>query len=202
MIKKTLILTALASAILGCASMSKNECLNANWHMIGLEDGARGASSQMLSNHRKACAKVNVTPDLDQYLAGHREGLNRYCVYHSGLALGQRGADVNHECPASARAFYDGYDFGVKIYQAHSKMDELNQKIEATRSHIDAINQEIADKEAALVDGTGSRRARREALDSIAQLREELEVQHETLSHYEYAYHRAEHRYQSLLRQK
>lgn len=200
--KKSLISLSLASALVGCASLSKDECLNADWHMIGLEDGSRGASSAMLANHRKACAKVNVTPDLEQYQAGHREGLNRYCVYYNGVNLGERGAAINHECPASAQPFFDGYAFGQKIFQARSKLEDLDQKIKDTQAEIDSINQEISDKEALLVDGVGDRLARREALESISLLRDELEIQHEKMSHLEYAYHRAERRYQSLVNQK
>jgi len=68
----------------GCASMSKQECLNANWKTIGYEDGSRGKPETSIQAHRKACAKINITPDLPQYQQGHREGARFYCKKHTG----------------------------------------------------------------------------------------------------------------------
>ena len=59
----------------GCASLDKDECLHANWYAIGLEDGARGRSVERLGDHRRACAKHNVAPSAERYVAGRNEGL-------------------------------------------------------------------------------------------------------------------------------
>ena len=54
---------ALLGALSGCASLSKSECLNANWEDIGVRDGANGQPEEYLIQHSTACAKVNVAPD-------------------------------------------------------------------------------------------------------------------------------------------
>ncbi len=53
--------------ISGCATMGKDECLTSNWRSIGYEDGARGYPPERIGNHRKACAKHSVSPDLQTY---------------------------------------------------------------------------------------------------------------------------------------
>ena len=55
--RKILILAAMAIVVQGCASMSGQECMVADWQAIGYEDGVRGASGDRIGNHRKACAK-------------------------------------------------------------------------------------------------------------------------------------------------
>lgn len=59
-----LLIVAILSGLSACASMSKDECLNANWKTIGYEDGSLGRPETTIQAHRKACAKINVTPDL------------------------------------------------------------------------------------------------------------------------------------------
>jgi hypothetical protein len=59
----------------GCASMSKNECMAANWEDVGIRDGASGRPEEYLIQHPKACAKVNVVPDRGAWLHGREQGL-------------------------------------------------------------------------------------------------------------------------------
>ena len=61
---------ALCATLGGCASLSKDECLNADWQDIGVRDGANGQPEEYLIQHSTACAKVGVTPDRTRWLAG------------------------------------------------------------------------------------------------------------------------------------
>ena len=45
---KLLAALALVGSLSGCASLSKSECLNANWEDIGIRDGANGQSEEYL----------------------------------------------------------------------------------------------------------------------------------------------------------
>jgi uncharacterized protein DUF2799 len=53
----------------GCATMKKEECLTADWYNIGFEDGTRGYKVSRITNHRKACSKYEIAPNLDFYLS-------------------------------------------------------------------------------------------------------------------------------------
>ena len=85
-------LTVLALPVLfagGCATMNKSECQTADWTMIGMEDGSRGRLSSYIGNHRSACAKFGITPDLDSYQSGHEQGVRHYCTGRNGFARGR-----------------------------------------------------------------------------------------------------------------
>ena len=64
--------------VAGCATLDKDECRSADWYAIGLEDGARGRAIERLGDHRRACAKHNVAPNAERYVALDRlEALTR-----------------------------------------------------------------------------------------------------------------------------
>lgn len=89
------IITVLAlgvPALGGCASMNKDECLALDWRTIGYEDGVAGHSGDRVAQHRKACGKHGVVPDLDRYQQGRSEGLQEFCRPIAGFRYGARGA--------------------------------------------------------------------------------------------------------------
>ncbi len=51
----------------------------------------RTVFSLRLGDHRRACAKHNVTPDTGRYAAGRAEGLKSFCTYERGFAEGRAG---------------------------------------------------------------------------------------------------------------
>lgn len=53
---------ALVVLVSSCASLSKDECVNADWRLIGYEDGSNGAGRVRIGQHRKACADHGVVP--------------------------------------------------------------------------------------------------------------------------------------------
>lgn len=104
----------------GCASLSKSECLNANWEDIGVRDGANGQPEEYLIQHSTACAKVNVVPDRGAWLHGREQGLERYCQPHRMYAIGEYGG---------------GFDIGIcrnfdqdRLADAYEKGREVNRR--------------------------------------------------------------------------
>jgi hypothetical protein len=86
---------ALLCTLGGCASLSKNECLAANWEDIGVRDGANGRPEEYLIQHSTACAKVNVVPDRGAWLHGRERGLERFCVPHRAYQIGEHGGSFD-----------------------------------------------------------------------------------------------------------
>src|SRR4051812_30684985 len=89
-------------ALAACATMDRNQCVNADWYAVGLEDGARGRALERLGEHRGACAEYNVAPDTARYLAGRGEGLKSFCPYERGFSEGRAGNYHAGVCPAPA----------------------------------------------------------------------------------------------------
>jgi len=114
--------------VAGCASLDKDECINADWYAIGLEDGARGRALERLGDHRRACAKHNVTPNSERYLAGRNEGLRTFCTYERGFSEGRAGNAYNAGCPQPAN-FLAGYQRGRELHELHRRLDEVEKDI-------------------------------------------------------------------------
>ena len=72
----------------GCATLDKDECMLADWRLIGYQDGVAGKSAASVGEYRKDCAKHAIVPDLDAYRAGREEGLQQYCKVDNGFRLG------------------------------------------------------------------------------------------------------------------
>jgi len=107
----------LIGALSGCASMSKNECLNANWESIGYGDGSRGVHYTKLEKHRQSCAEYQVVPDHDAYRHGWEQGIRNYCRADNGYRTGRAGKPHRTICPADVAPDYlAGWQRGVRQY--------------------------------------------------------------------------------------
>lgn len=136
----------------GCASMSGDECLTSDWQMIGYEDGSRGYGAERLGEHRKACAKHGVTPDLQAYRHGREEGLRDFCQPSRGFNLGSRGGHYNGVCPAEMEGeFVDAYRAGYHLYELQANVNSANAQIAAKQHELEHINVTIREKEALLI---------------------------------------------------
>lgn len=108
--------------------MDKDECRTADWYGIGLEDGARGRPVERLGEHRRACAKHNVTPDPQRYLAGRNEGLRSFCTYERGYAEGRAGRAYQAGCPDPAN-FLAGHQRGRELHELERRRGEVEKDI-------------------------------------------------------------------------
>jgi hypothetical protein len=144
-----LIGTAMLSA---CATLDREECINADWRLIGYEDGAQGRSTAYLGNHREACAEHRVRPDMDAYLQGHEEGLAPYCRPAKAYRLGRSGGHYPGVCPTHLRpellsAYQDGkdiYELEHRIKRAHARKNKKTQQLAG-------LKQQFKDKETELI---------------------------------------------------
>ena len=110
--------TLLCFALLaGCASMSKKECLNANWESVGYHDGKRGVHYSRLDKHRDSCAEYQVVPDQGAYRNGWEQGIRLYCTADNGYRTGQAGKAHSNICPADVASIYiSGWRDGIRRY--------------------------------------------------------------------------------------
>ena len=120
----------------GCASLSKSQCLNADWYAVGLEDGAVGRPLERLGDHRRACAEYNVTPQTERYLGGRNEGLKTFCNYERGYSNGRAGYAYVPVCAAES-----GFSAG---YQRGRELHDLTQRLTEVRNHIARTKEAIA----------------------------------------------------------
>jgi hypothetical protein len=141
MIRSLLVVCTLAwlAALQGCASLSKSECLSANWEDVGVRDGANGRGEEYLIQHSKACAEVGVTPDRESWLKGRDRGLERFCVPQRAFSIGESGSgfDVGicrgFDEDRLSRAHQLGYD----VHRIGQDLSALDNDIRYIRSTLD-----------------------------------------------------------------
>ena len=136
----------------GCATMSSDECLTSDWHGIGFDDGTRGYTADRLGQHRKACAKHGVTPDLQAYQAGRKDGLREYCQPQRGFNLGAGGGQYNGVCSIDLEGdFLDAYRSGAQLYSLRSNVNSANHQIRARENELVNVAEAIRHTEADLI---------------------------------------------------
>lgn len=115
-----------------CASLSPEQCKNADWRQIGYTDGANGEPAGRLQEHASACAKADIKPDLEAYLSGRMEGLLSYCQPENGFEVGRRGRPDNvGDCPPHLRApFLDQYRQGREINALEGEVQRLRSMLQ------------------------------------------------------------------------
>lgn len=161
------------AAVSGCATMDESECLTSDWRTIGYEDGVAGYSGERIGQHRKACAKHGVAPDLTAYQDGRNAGLREYCQPANGFRVGARGAGYSGICPAELDgAFVSAYESGRHLYTLQTRASNASSQLEQKRRELNRVEEEIVRAGAAVIrnDSTGEERA--EALVDTKQLAE------------------------------
>lgn len=168
------ILSGLA-LLASCATLSKDECLTADWYIIGFEDGSKGRPMTRIGEHRQACADHGVTPNMSRYGEGRHEGLYNYCVPNVGFNLGKRGGAYNPVCELHDEAtFKHAYSDGIEVFRAEKHVKEISSELKKNQDDIALLDSEIKTLEAAIIsaDSTGHERAHN--LERINELRDQM----------------------------
>lgn len=143
---------ALALVLQGCASMSRNECMTADWYTIGYESGIRGQRESQVSEHRKACAEHGVTPNLARYLEGREAGMQKFCEPGNGYRLGRAGTGYAGVCPSRVEGdFLRSYRAGRELYDMQLNINRLGRRIKTKQAELKNVDDNIADKQAELI---------------------------------------------------
>ena len=152
----------------GCATLDKSECREADWTIIGLEDGARGRPLSYIGNHRKACAEYGVKPDLALYERGHADGLRQFCTADNGFRLGRAGRAYHNVCPPEMNGqFLAGYETGRELHALSSDISRMQNDVRVMTTELDESTKRQKNVENLLVSGTISASTRQSLLDQV-----------------------------------
>ena len=172
-------------ALSGCASMSSEECVATDWTAVGYEDGARGYTSEQFTRHRTACAKHGVTADFAAYQSGRDQGLVEYCQPGRGYDVGVSGGRYYGVCNAALeRDFLDAYNAGHQLYTLRANVSRTSSKIAGRERELKKVQEELRDKEAALISSETTTEQRILLLADLKELSErtgEIEAQIQAL---------------------
>ena len=139
----------------GCATMTADECLYADWRIVGYEDGVQGRALAYLGQHRQACAKAGVTPDLDAYQAGRDDGIRVFCRPANAYQFGRDGNSYAGVCPDDSEdAFLAAYREGVTVFNLESAVNEVVAEIAGLDYRVEDAERRIADAHNTLENNT------------------------------------------------
>ena len=144
MITRVLPLCLALSVLAGCAGMSEQACVTADWRTVGFEDGTLGRSVGNIGSYRNACAEHGVAPDLESYRAGHAEGVQVYCRESNGFAVGRSGGVYQGVCPDTLEAaFVSEYNAGRQLFELESALRNVDARIAGNYRAQENLKQEL-----------------------------------------------------------
>jgi ribosome modulation factor len=148
----TAVFLAVVALLHGCATLNKDECMLADWRLIGYEDGVAGKSAAAVGEYREDCAKHAVVPDLAAYRSGREEGLLEYCKADNGYRLGTAGRSLAAVCPTALEGdFRDAWNNGRTLYLARSAVNKTHSRINNHKQTLSSLEETRAQKLAALI---------------------------------------------------
>jgi len=172
----------------GCSTMNEEECLAADWKLVGFEDGSRGKTQSSIGEYRKDCAKVNVVPNLVAYQQGHLEGVRQYCIQGNGYRIGVNGGSYNNVCPPDLEpAFLAAFRHGHELYTIRRQIRNLQKSIQQSQSNLDTCQNEISATEKVIISSQSTTEQRIQALSDLKDLqraREDYGVQLDDQQHH------------------
>jgi hypothetical protein len=162
-------ITTIILLLSSCANMNESDCLTADWHLIGFEDGSFGKNESHISQHRKECAEHGVTPDLAAYRKGHFNGSKNFCTTNNGFSRGQQGKNYSRNCPEPLEAaFLIGFTDGQTLYGLKKILNRNAADLERAYKDIDWLEHAIAEKSELMITDGLNRQQRIAVRDEIA----------------------------------
>jgi len=166
-------LVAISVILQACATMNENECRLSDWRTIGYEDGAAGYPASRIGEHRQACAKHGIAPDLAAYQQGRDEGLRQFCQPNNGFNLGARGGSFNGACPADlAVDFSDAYQAGKQLHTLQSRVNSSASQIASKQRQLASTEDQLQAKELGVISDEATIQERAQMLLEAKELNE------------------------------
>jgi len=148
----TKLLTTVAGMALitltGCATMTAEQCVAADWRTIGYQDAMEGRTASHLEHHIDACSDYGIAADEAAYATGHANGARAFCTPANGFRLGRSGGTNNNICPADlANAFSVTYEAGRGLYTRSQAVRSAETSLDSLERQMQQLEQTIAHNE-------------------------------------------------------
>ncbi|WP_299197575.1 DUF2799 domain-containing protein [uncultured Amphritea sp.] len=149
---------AIVLGMAGCSTLDKEDCLSADWQLIGFNDGVGGRDAGRLEQHRDACSDYGVVPLMDQYLLGYDRGVRRYCTAINGYNEARAGKALNPVCSGELQPeFVRGFELGIQTHQQLTRLESARHELSILTSEQHSDVRDRNDKrEQLIMDGISS----------------------------------------------
>lgn len=133
---KTLLFLISCLALVGCTTMSKEQCQSMDWHEAGRIDGEKGEHREYYRQHQNSCKNSGGSVATDLYFAGWEEGHKKYCTAENGYKAGVEGRASANICSAEEYPQYtEQFKIGYGVYSLVHERNQIEEQID--RSHDD-----------------------------------------------------------------
>lgn len=148
----TKLLTTVAGMALitltGCARMTAEQCVAADWRTIGYQDAMEGRAASHLEHHITACSDHGIAANETAYTTGHADGARAFCTPANGFKLGRAGGTNNNICPADlANAFSATYEAGRGLHTRRQEVQSAQGNLDSLERQMRQLEQTIAHNE-------------------------------------------------------
>lgn len=134
---------ALIGLLVGCATMSPEECAVADWERIGEMDARSGQGMDYFARRASDCAEAGYPADQNAWTRGWDVGITWFCTRNNGFRQGLNGNRYDQICPGRIeQEFLDGYETGYAIHQYQERIDRTASEIERSRDRLDQLQDE------------------------------------------------------------
>jgi len=146
--------------LLGCSTMNAEDCLHADWEMVGMKDGQKGKLQSSIADYNKQCRKYNVIPDKRQYMLGYDKGLNSFCTKESGFSQGKKNLKNNSLCEGDAKlSFNRGFTIGQEYYAVSKEIASLESNIRSNKKSIERMVKKLKKQQEAISESKDKKSA-------------------------------------------
>jgi len=138
------------SSISGCATLSREDCLQGSWFELGLNDGRMGRTFKRLGQHQKACLEYGIYLDKEQYNTGRKEGLQDYCRLDNAIDLGLQGRRYQSVCPSNIHTTFLRYNQAAyDVYQCQEDLESLDDDLFDKENSL--LNSKLSDDDRSII---------------------------------------------------
>jgi hypothetical protein len=168
-------LTIAGGLLVGCTTMSKDQCLAGAWGEKGYADGAAGYPMSRLDDHAKACAKYQVAPNPSAYGSAREDGLRSYCTFERGWTEGRSGNTYYGVCrPQEEHVFMTAYRDGLRLHAVEDAFETARSTLNSAEARIENREDKLEAKERELRGEGLTEQERERVRDRIREVRGEI----------------------------
>ncbi len=126
---KTIFKLFVITLLIGCSSLSKEDCANQNWFKLGNSDAMSGETKPKAAEYRRDCSEHDIQIKSVEYLKGFENGLKKHCTYHNGLYRGESGDGPHSLCEEVNPEYKKGYLEGFRDFKRQESIIELREEL-------------------------------------------------------------------------
>ena len=137
-VARSLLLLAMM-VVAGCAAPpvasvaapdGSESCLVHDWRDFGERAGASGLQAGIVEMHLASCAPDHPGRARAAFVAGHDEGLSRYCTVRAHYERGRAGDDAMRTCSgADPAALKAAFAAGREVHAARAGLDRQERRL-------------------------------------------------------------------------